>query len=72
MYFVKIGELLFLRCPGMADKTAGDFGAGILSLRNIKRLRSRRRSNNPILRGIPPTAARTSPPLVTTMGTSGV
>jgi hypothetical protein len=87
MYFEKIGELLYLRCPGPEGKTAGS--PGILTLKGIKRYKEGwgigggggqqqgqphrpPNSQNPILRGIPATSARTSPPLVVTMGTSGV
>lgn len=81
MYYVKIGELLYLRCPGSGGKTAGS--PGMLTPKNIKRFEAGTgigaetqgqppRSQNPILRGVPTTSARTSPPLVTMMGTSGV
>ena len=81
MYFVKIGELLYLRCPGLAEKTAE--APGMLSIDSIKQYKDvsgtdkrqpRRPANsrNPILRGMPATSARTAPPLVVTLGTSGV
>lgn len=78
MYFVKMGGLLFLRCPGLPGKTAAE-GGGLLDMNNIQRYRDSLQkgnrgytSSNPVLKGIPPTSSRTAPPLVVTMGTSGV
>ena len=78
MYFVKIDDLLFPRFPGPEGKTAGS--PGMLTLKNIKRYKqgwgigdgSAPQSQNPLLRGMPPTSSRQAPPLVVTMGTTGV
>lgn len=72
MYYVKIGGLLYLRCPGGIPKTASS--SGMLTPENITNYRrdTPYQSENPLLRGIPATSSRTAPPLVVTMGTSGV
>jgi hypothetical protein len=76
MYFMKIGELFFLRCTGLSEKVASS--QGLLAPESVKRYSKKLRedkntsSHNPILRGIPATSARQSSPLVVTLGTSGV
>lgn len=71
MYFVKVGELCYLRFPGMGKSAKS---SGLLSLKNIQKFRkgTKYTSQNPLLRGIPATSARQAPPLVVTMGTTGV
>lgn len=71
MYFVKVGTKMY---PQFSEEERNS--KGLLSkesiLKNASALETARRSENPILRGIPATSSRTSPPLVVTMGTAGV
>lgn len=71
MYYEKLKELLFLRDQG-TYKAASP--GGLLSAENRAKYTGSApyQSENPLLRGIPATSSRTAPPLVVTMGTSGV
>lgn len=71
MYFVKVGTLMYPRCTGGERNPTGLLSMESI-LKNAAVIESARRSENPILRGIPATSSRTSPPLVVTMGTAGV
>jgi hypothetical protein len=71
MHFGKLGNLMDPRNAGGEGNPRGLLNVESI-LKNAAATECARRSENPILRGIPATSSRTSPPLVVTMGTTGV
>jgi hypothetical protein len=71
MHYERLREMLWLREQGVPKMASPK---GLLSPENLSQYTGDvpYRSENPLLRGIPATSSRTSPPLVVTMGTSGV